>query len=593
MWSVDLLRRRIRHEQMAQMAQMEQADRGRMQGAPTIVRRSLAGAQFVVSCCDVAAARGVVPGMSVAHARALLRPREAERLLLAEHDPHRDLAALRRLAHWAMRCTPIVALDDSLEAIDASESAAGDPRRSAAGSARRSAAGDAGLWLDVTGCRRLFRGEERLLAQLLRELSAKGIRARAAIAPTFGAAWALARFGTAPAAVVDEAGDLAEVLAPLPVAALRLSREQVEALADLDVRRIGELHRLPRTQLALRFGPALLRRMDQALGAAFETIVPIRPVSPPRAERTFEGAVHDQAALIHCAELLLAEVAAAMRHASIGARRLVVDLRRVDAAALRIALELAHPTHRVGHLRTLLRPRLEAVDMGFGIEHVAIEAQRTARLRTGATPPLDGGGAIEAAAIGMEGDRGAARQEALEGELVDLLVARLGAEAVLTPHLVDAHLPERAVELRSALHGAASGARGRARVRGHGDGRSSAIEIARPTILFERPEQVLVEEMAREMTLEMASQEAEAGSPRPPRRLRWRGAVVEIVSASGPERLRGPWWEEQRRFGGSTGSAGPDERDYWRVVGACGCALWLCLRRRGGGVRWCVHGVWT
>ena len=58
-------------------------------------------------------------------------------------DPAADAAALRRLALWCLRYTPIVATWDEAGGAD-------------------------GLFLDITGCAHLFGGEERLLADLAR-----------------------------------------------------------------------------------------------------------------------------------------------------------------------------------------------------------------------------------------------------------------------------------------------------------------------------------------------------------------------------------------------------------------------------------------
>ena len=49
-----------------------------------------------------------------------------------------------------------------------------------------------GLWLDITGCAHLWGGEDGLAEDLIGRLEARGIPARAAIAPAFGAAYALA-----------------------------------------------------------------------------------------------------------------------------------------------------------------------------------------------------------------------------------------------------------------------------------------------------------------------------------------------------------------------------------------------------------------
>lgn len=570
-----------------------------------MLRRVVAGAQFVVACCETCAARGIHTGMSIAHARALLRPAEAARLLMEEHDPRRDLEALRRLATWALRFAPIVAIDDSVntDAGSQGDSPAGSPGSSRVRGASREATGDGSLWLDVTGCTRLFRGEDRLLRRLLEGLAARDLCARAAIAPSFGAAWAMARFGASPMTILHEDGRaasevIAEALAPLPVAALRLAREDVEALAHVEVRRIGELLRLPRTELVRRFGPApggtarvgrarkgparkgsargahlprelggetnLLRRIDQALGTVVEPIEPIRIEEPPAAERVFDGPVLDLGTILLCVDQLVDEVAETMRQRGIGARRLVVELRRVDVPPLHVTLDLARPTHRRAHLTALLRPRLESINMGFGIESVAVTAPRTARMRSGETPGLVRAGVaggssshvIHAMEDGSEpaGPIERADRLRLEGELIDVLTARLGAERILAPILVDAHLPERAATL--VVRGAGAGGKAL-------DG--SFVDAPRPTILFDPPEPAVVD----------------AIDPRGrPLRLRWRDVTASIVGAEGPEHLRGPWWE---------GSRIVDERDYWRVLDDCDRLLWIFRRGR----IWCVHGAWV
>ena len=64
-------------------------------------------------------------------------------------------------------------------------------------------------------------------------------------------------------------GHGAAVLAPLPIAALRLPRDDGRrTCASLGFERIGDLLAQPRAPLALRFGPELGRRLDQAIGAA-------------------------------------------------------------------------------------------------------------------------------------------------------------------------------------------------------------------------------------------------------------------------------------------------------------------------------------
>ena len=90
-------------------------------------------------------------------------------------DPQGDAAALDRLALWARRFCPWTAADRS--APDAGRG------------------GGAGLVMDTSGADHLWGGEDGMLAAIEGDLAVRGLTARAAVAPTWGAAWGLARFG--------------------------------------------------------------------------------------------------------------------------------------------------------------------------------------------------------------------------------------------------------------------------------------------------------------------------------------------------------------------------------------------------------------
>ncbi|MGF1611275.1 MAG: DNA polymerase Y family protein, partial [Kiloniellales bacterium] len=134
--------------------------------APFALIRAEQGRLLLAAVDAAAAAAGLVPGLPLADARAILPG-----LRTAEAEPEADLRALARLAEWCGRYTPWVALDR----------AAGDP------------GGGGGLLLDVTGCAHLFGGEGALTTDLLARVERLGYAARAALAETPGAAWALAR----------------------------------------------------------------------------------------------------------------------------------------------------------------------------------------------------------------------------------------------------------------------------------------------------------------------------------------------------------------------------------------------------------------
>ncbi|PON10544.1 nucleotidyltransferase, partial [Candidatus Entotheonella serta] len=111
-----------------------------------------------------------------------------------------------------------------------------------------------GIVIDSTGADHLHGGEEALLEALTGRLALSGVTARAAVADTWGAAHALARFG----------GDLHA----MPPEALRLPPATVAGLRDMGFATIGDLMAAPRAPLTRRFGPELIRRIDQMFGDA-------------------------------------------------------------------------------------------------------------------------------------------------------------------------------------------------------------------------------------------------------------------------------------------------------------------------------------
>ena len=190
------------------------------------------GRRRVVTAANAAARAARTPSRHAGHPGPGAGPRSADPSMPI---PSEDAAALERLALWALKLyAPVVAADPP-----------------------------DGLMIDASGAAHLHGGESAMLADLVGRLGQAGIAARAAMAATHGAAHALARYRAQPTLV---AGNDATVgsLADLPIAALRLPAELVVALRRLGFDRIGELAAQPRAPLALRFGPELGRRLDQA-----------------------------------------------------------------------------------------------------------------------------------------------------------------------------------------------------------------------------------------------------------------------------------------------------------------------------------------
>jgi protein ImuB len=506
--------------------------------------------QKVARCCWRSLETGVRPGMTLAHARALVPD------------------AMAKLAEWASRYSPIVGVDEC--------SCEHPCPQTATPAGRRDFCPD-GLILDIAGCERTFRGEQRLALLIGADLRRMGFECRIGIGPSIGAAWAVSRFAPAPAnpkgAGASEAGaadpgptrflsqivsfrQIAAGLAPLPVRALRLDDATCRGLHELGIDRIDHLMALPRRQVPSRFGDLVTRRIDQALGQAMETIKPVRPRPPVRVERLFDGPTTQVEALELSARELIGELCRELLARESGVRvleavfeRVKRDARGTEPVAERITL--SRPTRNPHHLWSLLRPRLERLHLGYGVEGISLVAARTARVRHAQR------------GLEEEGHQGAAgRQGQDEGELLDTLVNRLGAERVLRARAVESHIPERGFRMVPAAQA----------------GRALPVRAtpARPTVLFERAEPA----------------DAIALMPdRPPSLLRWRGQERRVALGIGPERIGAEWWrwhEQESAAHPSAASLSP--RDYFRVREEGGQWLWVYRELYTG--HWFVHGVW-
>ncbi len=459
-----------------------------------------------------AAAReaGVRVGTSLTDARAL-----CPELAVAPADPAGDLALLEKLALWAQRWGPWSALDPP-----------------------------DGLLVDVSGVAHLFGGEKALLVDVGERLAARGLTARLAVAPTAGAAWALAHYG--PERAVLEAGG---ALAELPVAALRLDPATLLVLRRLGLKRIGDLSGVARDALARRFrsvrAPAAnpLVRLDQLTGKVPEPLLPVLAAPPPLVQRRLIEPIRHRALLDQVLGDLADDMVRVLEGQALGARRLDLALWKVDGEVVQRRLELAAATRAADHITRLFAAKLDDIDAGFGIE--------LARLTASWCEPL---------ALSQRDFEAAAEAHGTSlAACIDRLSIRLGTGAVRRPEPVASHWPERAQRWLAPLD----------------PGRATQESLAfnvRPLKLLDRPELIAV---------------IHASPDGLPRRFRWRGALHEVTRAEGPERIAPEWWRER-------GAA--RLRDYYRVEDTAGRRYWIyrhghAADGRGGVPEWYLQGL--
>jgi protein ImuB len=479
----------------------------------------------ITAAAEAAERAGLYLGMPLADARAI-----CPSVVVETADPDGDAAALHRLALWCRRYSPWTT-------VHAPDSIA----------------------IEITGCAHLFGGEATLLSDLRKRLCAFGLTPNLAAAPTIGGAWAAAHSASdACCSIAPE--ELREFIAPLPVASLRLEEAIVADLAMVGLKEIKDLIGKPRAPLAARFGPQLLRRLDQALGEEDETFLPLTPHSLYRAERRFAEPIVLTAAIERAIGRLAQDLAGQLIEAGKGARSVELDLFRVDGWVERLTVRTGALCREPDHLWRLFHERLDRIgddfDAGFGFDVITLSAFNVEPF-VAEQDALQSGGKRSANPDGL-------------AHLLDRFVNRFGAQSITRFAPRASHIPERAMQSVSVLremesHGWAA----------HLRILQGGTQLGRPLLLLSAPEPVT------------ALSEVPDG---PPIRFVWNRISHRVACADGPERIAPEWWLHP---------AGEDRRtrDYYRIEDETGRRFWLFRRglydRDDTEPNWFIHGVFA
>jgi len=476
---------------------------------PVVLSRDGTHGPVVHSLNQTARDRGIRGGSRIVDVQAIHPDLHVEAA-----DIEGDFILLHRLVHWSRRWCPWTVKD-----------------------------ADDGLVLDVTGCAHLFGGEAALLRDICQRFAMQGLTARVAMAPTRGAAQALARYG--PAQIICTSQDVAQVLSPLPVVSLRLDTQTARLLDRLGLKTIGALADVPRVALMRRFANMAADRnplilLDRALGNTADPLnAPPDQICFMARSRLAEPVINP----VPHVKGLVEDLCGMLAEAGLGARRLRFTIYRIDGEYRTVQFAIARASRDPVHILRLFDGKLDSIDPGFGFDLLTIEATDTEQ--------------VSLIQDGLDGKRDASADVA---GLLDRLVARLGQGKVTWPIWVETHKPERMEGRVSTLHGGPSDP---------------------PTLIRERPIRIL--KPPEEVRVIYAVPEG------PPSQFRWRRVVYQTVRHAGPERIAPEWWRDR---------PGTRLRDYYKVEVQGGRRFWLYREGllhdgRGDAPRWFLHGFFV
>lgn len=398
--------------------------------------------------------------------------------------------------------------------------------------------GEDSIVLEIKGSFRLLGGLREVLRQAGADLGKTGVCFTFGIAGTPRAACWLARWHPGTRVLFPE--ELPAVLRQLPVEVLGCEENTLQQFRRSGIKNLGALLRLPRDGVARRFGPAILKALDQALGYAPE---PLALFSPPQAFRASEDLClpcSDWPRLEPPAGKLLRRLEHYLLRQQAATQRVDCLLRHAHEAPTRIRLSTSRYERRAEQLLDLLRRHFEKTALPAEVTALDIHCADIHAIPPESLHLIDG----------------IAETEQRWSQLLDRLIARIGERRLSKPDLRDDHRPEK-----------------------------SNAEKKGDSLLNSKKGQLTESELSLELS---------KLSPFFPQRPAWLlprpaplGSVLDRPDWNGPlelsrlpERIEQGWWD------------GHDlKRDYYLAKNPDGARLWIFRDR--GDRRWYLHGVFA
>lgn len=443
------------------------------------------------------------------------------------------------------------------------------------------------LLLDITGCGPLFGGEAALAELLLRDLRLAGWTARIAVADTIAAVWALTHTeharpevrrnsrmpGSSPSRrrssrttdmlqnfdlpiQIIPPGIQHQEISSLPIAASRLPLKDLQILAHLGIRSIGQLFSLPREDLPSRLSAVAVERFHQLLSLADEFIIPLPESSPVAANWSSEYPANSFDDIRQVLQHLVDNVAEQIARRHVACSVLTCDLTCASGKKLPLSAGVVKPTQSAELMFEVLSLRLETLPLSEPVSAISMAIQAV---------PIP---------VSRQRDLFSPTEHIRPQEELATLIARLsnrmGPQSVSTIRIQADARPEHVIVPDPVI--ANSNSTGRAPQSEHILQRLTESDpdampniertLPRPLRLLATPQQIA----------------GRSDDKSPPAQIPVLGQQKQIIELSGPERIQTAWWTDK-----------PCHRDYYRAVTETGGQLWIFRELQSG--NWYLHGL--
>ncbi|HSP35094.1 MAG TPA: DNA polymerase Y family protein [Thermoanaerobaculia bacterium] len=432
----------------------------------------------VVAATRRARTKGIRPGHSLAQARSIV-----PKLIARGRDPECERTAQEALLEVAESFSPRV--EDAGEGV---------------------------VYVDIGGMERHFDSEHELGKAAIKAAEDIGLPARVGIAASKLASRVAAELPKSPR-VVDPEKE-AEFLAPLPLTRLAPEMNAAITLDRWGITSIGDLARLPESEVAARLGETGRDLHYAARGIDPRPLIP-RPLPPEfREGMELEWPLVALEPFLFIANAALDRLTRRMEVAGYSCTRVELTMSLEPDGFHSRAIDLPAPTRDVKTMLTLLRLDLEKTPPGAPVVGFVIVAHPDRPRR--AQLSLFGPAALSPEKLATT---------------IARLIALLGDDRVGMPVTVDGHLPERYSIADYAPAPPPDTKRKPARSRG-----LLVPRVFRPPI----PVEVITRRVGAELQIDRINGEGDFAGP--------------VHFSSGPWRIEEGWWKDA-----------PAAREYWDV----------------------------